>query len=151
MKKPGRIAENRRGLFNVAVEETLEAGMILTSDEIKSIRGNRAQLTGAYVRMLYGGKSAAEAMPQVVVVGMHLPDAKEPNRVRPLLLHKKEIIYLQEQLGAKGRTAIPVKIFMSRGWAKLQIGIGKGRKLHDKRQLLKERDIEREKRSNLSH
>ncbi len=150
MKKQGsRIAENRRGLFNVAVEDTIEAGIVLSGDEIKSIRANRAQLTGAYVRLMYGGKTGMHVLPQVVVVGMHLADAADPTRTRPLLLHKKEVQYLQEQLGAKGRTAIPTRIYMSHGWAKLQIGIGTGRKSHDKRQLLKERDIDREQRAGL--
>jgi SsrA-binding protein len=133
------IAENKRGRFDIAIEQTLEAGLVLTGDEIKSIRAHRAQLTGAYVKLLQGERN----LPKAVLIGMHLSLAKEPERTRPILLSAKEIRLLAEELGQKGTTAVPLDVHLKRGWAKLTIGIGKGRKKYDKRELLKERDIER--------
>lgn len=134
------VAKNKRGGFDIAVEEKLEAGIMLTGDEIKSIRADRVQLTGAYVRLVQGSRN----LPKPVLIGMHLSLAKEPERTRTLLLTAKELQHLQEELSQKGKTAIPVDVHFRRGWAKLTIGIGKGRKRYDKRELLKSRDIERQ-------
>jgi SsrA-binding protein len=142
MEKGNRKAENRRARFDVAVEETLEAGISLTGDEIKSIRSERVQLTGAYVKLLYGKNP--QALPQVVVIGLHLGLAGEPERIRSLLLHAKEVRFLQEQLSVKGKTAVPLDLHMKRGWAKLTVGIGTGRKKGDKRNLLRERAVLRD-------
>jgi len=126
------VARNRKA---VAVEQRLEAGLILTSDEIKSIRAGRIQLTGGYVRLLTDGPA---------VLGIHLSLAKNPDRVRKVLLNAKEIKELQTLLREKGKIAVPLDIHFSHGWAKLTVGIGSGRKQHDKRELLKSRDIERQ-------
>ncbi len=136
------VAENRRGRFDVAVEETLTAGMVLTGDEIKSIRADRIQLTGAYVKLVQGRKR----LPKPLVIGMHLSLAKDPERTRELLLSAKELRILADELSQKGKTAIPLNVLFKRGWAKLTIGIGKGRKRYDKRELLKQRDIDRQQR-----
>ena len=129
------VARNRKAGFDVAVEQRLEAGLILTSDEIKSIRAGRIQLTGGYVRLLTDGPA---------VLGIHLSLAKNPDRVRKVLLNAKEIKELQTLLREKGKIAVPLDIHFSHGWAKLTVGIGSGRKQHDKRELLKSRDIERQ-------
>lgn len=134
-----RVAENRRAGFDIAVEQTLEAGIQLTGDEIKSIRADRVQLTGAYVRLLQGRRK----LPKAVLIGMHLSLAKEPERTRALLLHAKELRLLESELGQEGKTAVPLSIHFKRGWAKANIGIGKGRKVRDKRELIKKRDLER--------
>lgn len=137
--------ENRRARFDVAVEETLEAGLVLTGDEIKSIRQDRVQLTGAFVRLV----ADRGELPRPVVVGLHLSAAKEPERTKALLLHEKEVLHLQELVSAKGKTAVPLKVYLRRGWAKLEIGIGSGRKRHDKRRLLRDRAIERDQQQTL--
>lgn len=139
------VAENRRGRFDIAIEQTLEAGIILTGDEIKSIRADRAQLTGAYVRLLQGKK----ALPRPIVIGLHLSLAKEPERTKGLLLSAKELRLLIDEVSQKGKTAIPLDVHFRRGWAKLTIGIGKGRKNYDKRELLKKRDLERQQQQAL--
>lgn len=139
-KTKNPIAENRKARFDVAVDETLEAGLILDGTEIKSIRAHRAQLTGAYVRLVSG---------KPMLIGMHLSQAGEAERVRPLLLHKKQIKELQEAMQTRGQTVVPLKIYLAKGFAKLLIGIGTGRKLHQKRDLLRERDITREVNSEL--
>lgn len=142
----GKAAENRKALFDVAIEEELEAGIVLTSDEIKSIREGRVQLTGAYVKVMQGG---GNRVPRVVIVGSHLSAAKDPDRSRPLLLHAAEVRHLADMLSRQGKTAVPLRIILKRGWAKVVIGIGTGRKKRDKRQLIKERDLDREARRSL--
>ena len=133
-------AENRKANFDVAVEERIEAGLVLSGDEIKSIRADRIQLTGSFIRLVNG---------QVKVVGMHLSLAAEPERTRSILLHASEIETLRKALQIKGKVAVPLDVHFHKGWAKLTIGIGSGRKNRDKRQLLKERDQEREQRQEL--
>ena len=139
-------AENRKARFDIAVEEEIEAGMMLTGDEIKSIREGRVQLTGSYVKVMNrGGKQ----LPKVVIIGSHLSAAKDPDRSRVLLMRSSEIRHLQEMLSERGKTAVPLKIIMKHGWAKVIVGIGIGRKTHDKRQLLKDRDLDRDARRSL--
>jgi len=128
------VADNRKASFDVQVEETFEAGLVLTGDEIKSIRAKRVQLTGGYVKFLSG---------RPVLIGMHLSLAKEPERVRNLLLHKKEVKDIDGMLATKGKVAVPLNVYLSHGWAKLSIGVGAGRKRYDKRELLKQRDLNR--------
>src|ERR1044072_4986178 len=147
-KKPskhGGVAQNRRAGFNVAVEKTYEAGIVLSGDEIKSVRADRVQLTGAYVKLLYG-KKGANQLPEVLLIGMHLALAKDPQRSRPLLLHKKEVQELEAELATKGKTAVPLGLHFSRGWLKVKVGVGAGRKAYDKPTLLKERDLQRQER-----
>ncbi|HSI20116.1 MAG TPA: SsrA-binding protein, partial [Verrucomicrobiae bacterium] len=114
-----------------------------TGDEIKSIRANRVQLTGAYVRLMQGRGQ----LPKPVVIGVHLSLSKDPERTRALLLNAKELRMLVDEIGQKGKTAVPLDIHFRRGWAKLTIGIGKGRKRYDKRELLKTRDLDRQERA----
>lgn len=130
-----RIAENRRASFDVAVEQTFEAGLQLTGDEIKSIRHNHAQLNGAYIKFLSG---------RPILIGMHLSEAAEPERTRQLLLNEKEILEIDALLQAKGKAAVPLSLYFKGRWAKVNIGVGSGRKARDKRSLLRERDIARD-------
>ena len=139
--KKVKQAVNRKARYDIAVEQTYEAGIILTGDEIKSIRAGRMQLAGGYVRLLGKGRNQ---IPQVALVGLHLSLAAEPERTRYLLLHAKEVLELQELMETKRWTAVPLDVHLKRGWAKVLIGVGQGRKQHDKRQLLRERDITRE-------
>lgn len=135
------VGVNRKARFDVQVERTFEAGLQLTGDEIKSVRAGRLQLNGGYVRIMGGGKGA---LPRLVLVGSHLSAAHEPERTRTLLLHAAEIRDIQEMVENRGWTAVPLDLHLKRGWAKLLVGVGRGRKQHDKRQLLRERDIARE-------
>lgn len=135
----GKIeAVNRRASFDIAVADTYEAGLVLTGDEIKSIRAQRMQLSGSFVRIV-----AKKGAPQAVLLNLHLGLAAEPTRSRPLLLHSKELDELS-QLIIKGSAIVPLKVYIKRGWAKVLIGVGKGRKNQDKRHLLRERDLDRE-------
>jgi SsrA-binding protein len=141
-----KLAVNRKAGFDVAVDRTFEAGIQLHGDEIKSIRAGRLQLAGGYVKLLNKGRST---LPKVVLVGLHLSLASEPERPRALLLHAKEVIEIQELLESKRWTAVPLDIHFKRGWAKVLIGLGQGRKQYDKRRLLRERDIDRESQAAL--
>lgn len=140
-----RVAQNRKAGFDVEVTQKFEAGLILTGDEIKSIREGRAQISGGYVKLL----KATTSSPIPVVIGLHLSKAANPERVRTLLLHKKEVRELQELLSTKGKTAVALSVYLSHGWAKVTIGVGSGRKAHDKRNVIKKRDQDRQMRSSL--
>jgi SsrA-binding protein len=138
------IAENRRARFDYFIEETYEAGMILTGSEVKSLREGRANIAESYASAEGG---------EIVLINADIPPFKhgnrfnhEPRRPRKLLLHKKEIGKLMGAVQREGQTLIPLKLYFNeRGLAKLEIGVAKGKKLHDKRQATAERDWQRDK------
>jgi SsrA-binding protein len=136
------IAVNRRARFEYAVEETLEAGIVLTGTEIKSIRAGRANLAEAYARIEHG---------EAWLIGAHIAPYEqgnrnnhEPTRTRKLLLHRDQIAELAGRTQAKGFTIVPLKLYIRDGMAKLELGIARGRKAHDKRRVIAERDALRE-------
>lgn len=131
---------NKKAGFDIAVEKTYEAGLVLKGDEIKSIRAERVQLTGSYLRFIQN---------KFVVIGTHLGLAKDPERTREVLLHQNEIEEIKKSIEAKGKVAVPLKMYFKKGWAKLEIGIGRGRKTHDKRELLKDRAVKKEQAGEL--
>jgi len=136
------VAVNRRARFEYAVEETLEAGIVLTGTEIKSIRAGRANLAEAYARIEHG---------EAWLIGAHIAPYEqgnrnnhEPTRTRKLLLHRDQIAELAGRTQAKGFTIVPLKLYIRHGMAKLELGIARGRKAHDKRRVIAERDALRE-------
>jgi SsrA-binding protein len=135
---------NRRARFEYHILETYEAGMILTGPEVKSIRDGLANLAEAHCiirneRLLLIGCHISPYKP----AAMNNPN--EPARSRQLLLHKKEIQRLLGKLKEKGLTIVPLKLyFNARNFAKLEIGLARGKKMYDKRQDQKERDISRD-------
>jgi SsrA-binding protein len=136
------VAVNRRARFEYAVEETLEAGIVLTGTEIKSIRAGRANLAEAYARIERG---------EAWLIGAHIAPYEqgnrnnhEPTRTRKLLLHRDQIAELAGRTQAKGFTLVPLKLYIRDGMAKLELGIARGRKSHDKRRVIAERDVRRE-------
>ncbi|GIV30132.1 MAG: SsrA-binding protein [Bacteroidia bacterium] len=134
---------NRQASFNYHFLETFVAGIMLTGTEIKSVRQGKVQLQNAYCYIEDG---------EVWVIQMHISPYSEgthynhePLRKRKLLLKKKEIRKLEKGLEEKGLTIVPVRLFINdRGWAKLEIALAKGKKLYDKRETIKERDVKRE-------
>lgn len=135
---------NRKAWHEYEIEDTFEAGIELVGTEVKSIRSGLANLQDAYCRVENG---------EVRVYQMNITQyefanraAVEPRRPRRLLLHKHEIEQLRVKAEQKGLTIVPLKIFFQRGYAKMAIGIGRGKKLYDKRQALADRDVERERR-----
>ena len=134
---------NRKSRHEYFFDSTLEAGIILTGTEIKSIRFGRASLTEAYCR--FNGK-------ELQIHGMHSSPYTEatynnhdPVRVRKLLIHKSEAKKLLRRVTEKGATIVPYRLYITeRGFAKIEIALATGKKSHDKRNVMKERDSKRE-------
>ena len=136
------VAQNRRASHDYFILETVEAGLVLKGTEVKSLRAGKASLAEAYATVENG---------QAVVRQLHIPPYEQGNRsnpdpVRPrrLLLHRAEIQQLEEAVAQKGKTVIPLRLYFSKGYAKLLLGIAKGKKTHDKRHAIAERDARRE-------
>jgi SsrA-binding protein len=144
------IAENRRARFDYFIEERMEAGLALEGWEVKSMRDGRAQLAEAYVYVRNG---------EVFLIGAHLSPLRttsthktaDPIRTRKLLLHRKEIDHLVGATERKGYTIVPLELYWKNGRAKLQVGLAKGKKQHDKRATQKDRDWERNKARLMRH
>lgn len=138
------IAENRRARFDYFIDDVVEAGIMLTGTEVKSLRGGRANIAESY---------AAVEGNEIVLINADIPPYSggnrfnhEPRRHRKLLLHRKQIGKLIGAVQREGRTIIPLKLYWNeKGLAKLEIGLAKGKKLHDKRESSAERDWQRDK------
>jgi len=135
---------NRKAWHEYHIDETYETGIVLTGTEVKSIREHKASIQEAYCKLENG---------EVVILGMHISPYEQGNRsnvdpIRPrkLLLHKTEINKIDRKLKEKGYTLIPLKLYFNRGYAKLNIGLARGKKLYDKRETITQRDIDRERR-----
>ena len=138
-----RLAENRYAKFQYEIFDTIEAGIELLGTEVKSIRNGKANLRDGYCSFRDG---------EIFLLNVHISPHKnvgtffnhDPLRSRKLLLHKKEIIKLKSNNEKKGMTIIPLSIYLKDSWIKVSIGIGKGKKLHDKRQSEKQKSINKE-------
>jgi SsrA-binding protein len=134
--------DNRRARHEYEILESLEAGLVLTGTEIKSIRAGGASLNEAYARVRDG---------EAWLMGMHISGYKEgsfsnveTNRPRKLLLHKEQIEHFHSRVGEKGLTIVPLRLYFTRGKAKVQLGLARGKKLWDKRADIAKRDVERD-------
>jgi SsrA-binding protein len=136
------VASNRRARHDYAIQETLEAGIQLTGDEVKSLRGGRASLTDCYARVRDG---------EAWIEGMHIPpyeqgDVKRhlPTRPRKLLLHRREIEKLASQQQEVRLTIVPLRVYFTHGIAKVELGVGRGKREFEKRQSIAKRESQRE-------
>lgn len=137
------VAENRKARFNYFIEDTIEAGLALTGTEVKSLRDGKADIGEAY---------AVGRDNEMFLVNAHIAEYSagnrqnhSPKRERKLLLHKREIDRLSGAVNRSGYTVVPLKLYFNeRGYAKLLLGIARGKKQHDKRQTAKDRDWKRE-------
>jgi SsrA-binding protein len=136
------VALNRRARHDYAIDETIEAGLVLTGTEIKSIRAGRVNLAEAYARIERG---------EAWLIGAHIATYEqgnrnnhEPTRTRKLLLHRDQIAELVGRTQAKGQTLVPLRLYIRDGRAKLELGVARGKKTHDKRRTIAERDMRRE-------
>jgi SsrA-binding protein len=136
------VASNRKASHDYFLEDRLEAGIALMGSEIKSVRAGKVQLREAYVDVKSG---------QAYLLNAHISpydpaarDGHDPLRVRRLLLHKKQIAKLVEKTQQKGYTIIPTRMYLSKGRAKVEIALAKGKRVYDKRQVIAERDSKRE-------
>ena len=137
---------NRQANFNYFVEETYEAGIVLKGTEIKSIRLGKCNIKNSYAIIKNN---------EVYLLNAHISHYREGNifnheetRTRKLLLNKKEILKLNNKLNIEGYTLVPLKIYFVRGRAKVLIGVCKGKKNYDKRESIKEKDLQREMNKN---
>ena len=137
---------NRKAYFDYFVEEEIEAGIVLVGTEIKSIRNGSCNLKDSYAIIKNN---------EAFILGMHIFKYKEGNqfnhdelRTRKLLLNKKEIIKIKTKITQEGYSLIPLKLYFKKNKVKLLLGIARGKKLYDKRQAIKERDLDRLSRSN---
>ncbi len=139
----GRVAENRKARHNFAIEDTLEAGIMLTGSEVKSLRLGRCTLVEAFAQPEDG---------ELYLVNCHIPAYEgashfqhEEKRKRKLLLHKKELERLSGAIARKGMTVIPLSLFFNdRGLAKVQLGLAKGKTHGDRREDIQKREWQRE-------
>lgn len=138
------VAQNRKARHNYFIEESLEAGIVLTGSEVKSLRAGRANISECY---------AVEKDGEIYMINAHIPEYKQagpfnhdPRRPRKLLLRRRQIERLLGQVQREGVTLIPLKVYFSdRGMAKVELGLARGKKQHDKRETEKRRDWDREK------
>ncbi len=136
------VADNRKARHDYFIEDTYEAGMVLTGTEIKSIREGRVQLKDSYISIRHG---------EAWIKGMHVSPYKfgnifnvDPERDRKLLLHKTEIRKMFDKVRIKGYTLVPLRIYLKGGRAKMEIALAKGKDLYDKRESQKLKDAARE-------
>jgi SsrA-binding protein len=140
----GQIAINKKARHDYFIEKTHEAGLVLEGWEVKALRAGRAQITEAYVTIRDG---------QIWLFGSHITPLNsasthiipDVSRTRKLLLHREEINSLIGAVERKGYTLVPLRLYWSRGRAKLEIGLAKGKKQYDKRAAEKDRDWQRER------
>jgi SsrA-binding protein len=136
------VARNRRARFDYRIEDTYEAGLVLTGTEVKSLRAGRASLTDGFAQISDG---------EVWLHNVHIPQYTEgtwtnhePRRTRKLLLHRKEIEKLSSRTAEQGLTLVPLSLYFNEGKAKVELGLGRGKRTYDKRHDLASRDAARE-------
>ena len=143
-KNEGRqtVATNKDARFRYFIEETMEAGIALHGTEVKSLRTGKVQIADAYVYFRNG---------EALLANMHIPEYTHGNREnhlplreRKLLLQRKQIDRWAAAVNKEGRTVVPLEVYFSKGRAKVEIGLAKGKKIHDKRATLKEKEAKRE-------
>ena len=146
----GPVAENRRARYDYEILDTLEAGIVLTGSEVKSLRQGKAQITESY---------ASPERGELWLINAHIPEVLQANRFnheekrpRKLLVNRKQLAKLSQDVERAGNTIVPLKLYFNeQGRAKLLIGVGKGKKSFDKRETEKNRDWNREKSRLLKH
>ena len=136
------VTTNRKAYHNYHVQDSVEAGIVLTGTEIKSIRAGKANLADAYVRPEQGELWLLNAHIARYDAASYM--SHEPTRPRKLLLHRKEIANLASKVAEKGLTLIPLRIYLKDNRAKVEIALAKGKKLYDKRESIVRREVERE-------
>ena len=139
----GVLAENKKAYYNYEILEKIEAGMVLTGQEVKSIRSGRINLAGSYV-VLKNEEAFLLGANVPAYQPKNAPQDYDANRLRKLLLNKSEIKYLIGKSQQKGLTLLPLKVYTKKDRIKLEFGLARGRKKASKKELLKKRDADRE-------
>lgn len=141
------VALNRKAFHDYDILDTIEAGIALQGSEIKSIRSGGANIREAFARIEKGEMWLYNA--NIARYDASGPFGHEPTRPRKLLLHRSQINLWSSRMQEKSLTVVPLKLYLKRGLAKLELGLAKGRKLYDKREQIKEREMEREIRARI--
>jgi SsrA-binding protein len=135
------ICQNKRARFDYFIEDTYECGIVLSGTEIKSIRTGKVSINESFCYIKNG---------EMIIDNMHISKYEQgnifnhdPDRKRKLLLHKKEILKIGNLVNRDGYTLVPLDVHLANGFAKVTLGVAKGKKLYDKRESIKERDIKR--------
>lgn len=136
------ICANKRAFHEYHIEERLEAGIVLVGTEVKSLRAGKANLTDAFV-LVKNGEAWLHNL-HIAPYDFGNRQNHDPERARKLLLHKKEIDKLHARIRQDGCTAVPLRLYFKDGKVKVEVGTAKGKKLHDKREDLKKKDLKRE-------
>lgn len=142
-----KLAANKKARFDYEILDTYEAGLVLTGQEVKSAKNGRINLTGAYVTLTNG---------MATVINMHIAKydkagplpSYDPYRTRQLLLHKHEMNKLMGKKDEQGLTLVPLSVYTKNNKVKLEFGLGRGKKKHDKRETIKQRDIKKRLKKN---
>ncbi len=136
------LAKNKQAFFNYIIDESFEAGIVLVGTEVKSLKKGKFSFTDSYARIKNN---------ELWLIGLHISPYDfgnihnhEPLRDRKLLVHKQEIKRLSRRINEKGFTLVPLRFYLKSGMVKVEIGICKGKKMHDKRQSIKQKDLKRE-------
>jgi len=138
------VADNRKARYSYAIDDTIEAGLVLMGSEVKALRSGKATIAESYAHAKDG---------EIFLVNSYIPEYlmanrfnHEPRRVRKILVHKREAAKLAAAVQREGMTLIPLRVYFNpKGIAKIELGIAKGKKLHDKRETEKKRDWQRDK------
>jgi len=143
LAEPARksICKNRKARFQYQIDETVEAGLVLTGSEVKSLRAGAANLSDAYAQV-----RGSEVFLMKAHIAPYTNAGREnhlPERPRKLLLHRREIDRLGGRLRERGLTLVPIELYFKEGRAKVELGLGRGKKLHDKRESIATRESER--------
>ena len=134
------IAKNRNAYRNFAIDDKYECGISLLGSEVKSIKANRININNSYVRIVNNNMLLLNAHISPLPSSINF----DPTRSRNLLMHKYQIIKIKQQLDTKGYTAVPINVYIKKSLIKIEIGIGKGKTIYDKRQTIIEKDRKRE-------
>lgn len=143
------VATNRKVRHDYIIQDTLEAGIVLNGSEIKSVRAGQISLKEAYVKIQ--NEEAWLVNAHIAPYDPASSQNHDPVRERKLLLHKREILHLWEDVRQKGMTIIPLRVYLKRGRAKIEIAVARGKRKYDKRQKISKRDAQREIDRALSH
>jgi len=144
------ISSNKKAYFEYEITDRFEAGIVLTGAEIKAIRAGKVNLTGAHAKML--NQSARNKIkgannPELFIINMHIGiKGGDSTRTRKILMHRAEIDKLIGKTQIKGLTLIPTRLYLKHGRAKIELAIGRGKKIHDKREVIKKRDLDRSRK-----
>ena len=136
------ITVNRRARHDYFIEESVEAGLVLTGSEVKALRAGKAQLKDSYAQIKQGELWLLNA--HISEYGPSAQFGHEPMRARKLLLHRREIDRLTGKVKEQGLTLVPLRLYFKHGRAKVELGLARGKKLYDKRESIKERESRRE-------